>query len=118
MKLLAFILSLVSLPSFAFADIPTTPETISDIFTGFSIGNMSGLIPVLLLIAVVTFMSGVVKFVGAGDNEEKRQLGRQVMIYGIVTLFVMISLWGFVNILTNTFFGEEKGIPNYLPKLM
>jgi hypothetical protein len=98
-------------------DCNATPQTISDVFTCFSIGNMSGLIPSLLIIAVVTFMTGVIKYVGAGDNEEKRQAGRQVMIYGVITLFVMVSLWGFVNILTNTFFGEEKGLPNYLPQL-
>ncbi len=105
-------------PAIAFADIPTTPETISDIFTGFSIGNMEGLIPSLILIAVVTFFAGVLKFVGAGDNEEKRQSGRQVMVFGIVVLFVMVSYWGFVNILTDSFFNDEKGIPNYLPELL
>lgn len=112
------LLSAILSPSVALAvDCNATPQTISDIFTCFSIGNMAGLIPSLLIIAVITFMAGVVKYVGAGDNEEKRQAGRQVMIYGMITLFVMVSLWGFVNILTTTFFGEEKGLPNYLPKL-
>ena len=104
-------------PAIAFADIPKTPRTANDIFTGFSVSNLSGLIPVLILVGVVTFLSGILKYLGAGDNEEKRAAGRQVMMFGIVVLFVMVSYWGFVNILTNSFFGKTYGIPNYLPAL-
>lgn len=117
---LLLITSIVFLPHAVLAAVDCTarPRTVSDIFTCFSLGNMEGLIPALLLIAVVTFMAGVLKFVGAGDNEEKRQAGRQVMVFGIVVLFVMVTYWGFVTLATNTFFAEEKGIPNYLPKLL
>jgi phage-related holin len=105
----------VSIPSLVLA--AKTPETANQVFGILSFGNLDGLIPVLILAAVVTFMAGVVKFVGAGDNEEKRQAGRDVMIWGIVVLFVMVSIWGFVNILSNTFFGRTFGLPNYLPAL-
>ena len=107
------------LPSIAFGAVNCgNPQTVNQIFLCFSTGNMGGLIPVLILVGVVTFLSGIVRFVGAGDNEEKRQAGRQVMIYGIIILFVMVSIWGFVNILQQSFFGKNYGIPNYLPKLM
>lgn len=110
---------LVSLfgPVVAWADLPVTPETANQVFAGFSVGNLMGLIPVLVLVAVVTFIAGILQFLSAGDDAEKRQSGRKVMIYGIIILFVMVSIWGFVNILTQSFFGKDFGLPNYLPKL-
>ena len=79
---------------------------------------MSGLVPLLVLIGLVTFLSGVVGYVKAGDNEEKRAAGRQVMTYGIVVLFIMMAYWGFVGFFTQSFVGEDPKIPNYLPRLM
>ncbi len=115
-KILAIILFLT--PSVAFAEKPpVTPDTVTHIFTGFSVGNLEGLIPVLILVAVVTFIAGILQFLNAGDDAEKRSSGRKIMIYGIIILFVMVSIWGFVNILTQSFFGENYGIPNYLPNL-
>ncbi|MFA6158269.1 MAG: pilin [Candidatus Paceibacterota bacterium] len=37
------------------------------------------------------------------SSEEKREEGKNAIIYGIVGLFVMMSIWGFVNILEGTF---------------
>ncbi len=113
-KILSFIICL--LPGFAFAE-NAVPQTANQIFTGFSVGNLQGMIPVLILVGVVTFIAGILQFLNAGDDAEKRSSGRKIMIYGIIVLFVMVSIWGFVNILTQTFFGQNFGIPNYLPKL-
>ena len=41
----------------------------------------------------------------AGDNLEERQNARDLMIYGIVGILVMISLWGIIK-----FFGNALGI--------
>lgn len=95
-----------------------TPQVISDIFFGFSVGNLAGLIPALIAVALVTFLSGVVVFVGAGGDEEKRQNGRQVMIFGLIVLFVMIAFWGIVGLITKEFFGTSPKTPNYLPNFL
>lgn len=94
---------------------PSTPITINDIFYSFAYGNMKGFIPVLIAIALVVFFSGVAKFIGSGDNEEKRQSGRNIMVYGIIVLFVMFAFWGLVKIITQSFFLTDPTIPNYLP---
>jgi uncharacterized membrane protein YidH (DUF202 family) len=111
-----FLLTISFIPAIALAE-NVTPKVANQIFTDFSIGNLVGLIPVLILIAVVTFITGILRFLGAGDDAEKRSSGRKIMLYGIIILFVMVSIWGFVNILTQSFFGKNFGIPNYLPKL-
>jgi hypothetical protein len=110
-------LAMISFAPLAFADGAKTPKTINDIFIGFATGNLGGLIPTVVLVGLITFLAGVLKFVRAGDNEEKRASGRQVIIYGIIILFVMMAYWGFVRILTQSFFGADPKLPDYLPPL-
>lgn len=60
---------------------------------------------IILLIAfgVVFLLYGIVKYIGSADDEENRSKAKSIMIYGIIGLFVMVSFWGFVNILIITF---------------
>ena len=60
---------------------------------------------IILLIAlgVVFFLYGIVKYIGSTDDEENREKSKKIMIYGIISLFVMVSFWGMVNILVITF---------------
>ena len=67
-------------------------------------------VPLLIAVAVVIFLFGVVKYITAGGDEEKRKESRNVMIYGIVGLFVMVAVWGLVNVLISTF-GLENTVP-------
>lgn len=60
-------------------------------------------IPVLIGIAVLLFIWGVVTFVMAGDDAERRTQARNRIIWGVVSIFVILSVWGLVNILLNTF---------------
>ena len=64
-------------------------------------------IPLVLALALVYFLWGVFQFIMAGDNEEKKKVGKERMIWGIIALFVMVAVWGLVNILINTFFTES-----------
>mgnify|MGYP001577687411 CR=1 FL=1 len=54
----------------------------------------------LVSLAVVFFVYGVFKFI-VSEGEEK-QGGKELMFWGIVGLFVMVSLWGLVNVLQST----------------
>lgn len=62
------------------------------------------LIPIIISIALVLFLIGIVQYVTAGGDEEKRTAARGMIIFGIIALFVMVSVWGFVNVLVRTFF--------------
>lgn len=63
------------------------------------------LIPLIIGIAVLLFLIGVLRFVTAGGDEEKREAARHMIIFGIIALFVMVCVWGFVNILKSSIFG-------------
>lgn len=67
-------------------------------------------VPLLIAVGVVVFLYGVVKYITAGGDETKRKEGRDAIVYGIIGIFVMVSVWGLVWILLNTF-DLEKGAP-------
>jgi uncharacterized membrane protein YidH (DUF202 family) len=73
--------------------------------------TLNSVVPVLVGLAVVIFLFGVVKYIQAGDQAEKRDEGRQFMLYGIVALFVMVSIWGLVNVLSSTL-SLSNGLPS------
>ena len=67
---------------------------------------LNPIIGLLVGAALVIFLVGVVKYIAQGDKPEERSKGAAYMFYGIVGLFVMISVWGLVSILTKTFFSS------------
>lgn len=68
------------------------------------------LIILFLGLAIVYFLWGVLKYVRHGESESDRTEGIMMMTYGIVAIFVMISVWGLVTILINTF-GLDTRLP-------
>jgi len=60
-------------------------------------------VPLLFVIVTIIFMYGVMNYVWHGGDKTKRAEGLQYIIWGLVGLFVMFSVWGLVNILSATF---------------
>lgn len=111
--LLLIILIFLAAPAFA-ADFQTSDgaKGVLDLFANILLKYA---LPFVISLGMVLFLVGMVRFVGAGDNEEKRASGRAVMIYGIIVLFVMVAAWGLVAIFTQTFTGSKPTLPNFLP---
>ena len=61
------------------------------------------LIYLLFALAIVYFLYGVLTYVRKGGDEDDRRAGKDMMIYGIIALAVMVSVYGLVNLVTNTF---------------
>lgn len=88
------------------------------------IGGLFGLVgswvkmafPLVVSIAVVYFIWQVFQFAVAGDEEKKAQAKTQI-IWGIVGIFVMVSVWGLVGILQSTLgtSGVKADIGDQLP---
>ena len=88
-----------ALPLVSFAAV----ANISDVGT-FIINTINNVIvPVLFAIAFIVFIWGVFKtfVLGAGSDESKEQ-GKSLMLWGLIGFFVMVSVWGLVNILTGS----------------
>lgn len=69
------------------------------------------IIPLLFAVATVVFIWGIVMYV-IYDGGEKKERGHRFMIYGLIGLTVMFSVWGLVRILGSTF-----GVLNVIPQL-
>ncbi len=69
---------------------------------------IADLIPLVIGIAVLVFLWGLISYVTAGGDEEKRDAARNTIIWGIVIIFVMTAVWGFVRILETTFFNNTN----------
>lgn len=73
------------------------------------------IIPILVSIGLIVFLWGILKYVSSGDDEEKRNSGRNFMLYGVVGLFIMVSVWGLVAIINRTFGIGQGGAPSGIP---
>lgn len=71
---------------------------------------LKALLPVIIGVAVIVLMVGIIRYITAGEDEEKRTKARGLMIYGIIGLFVMVSVWGLVAFLGSAFGIERKEI--------
>jgi hypothetical protein len=49
--------------------------------------------------AVAVFVWGIVMFIGKAGDEKARIEGKRRMVWGIVSLFMLTSVWGFVALL-------------------
>ena len=82
---------------------PTSVRTLGQLLKAAACFINKLIIPLLFTVALAGFIYGVVTYVINAGNSEKRTEGSQFMIWGIVALFVMISVWALVGVVTNTF---------------
>ncbi len=76
------------------------------VFTNFenliqTIGNIiSDLVPILVTLAIVVFFIGLIQYIFKPDDKEK---SKKTMFAGIVSIFIMVSLWGIITLMQNVF---------------
>ena len=120
------VLSVLLVPMFALAQTIVGGISSSGSFLGISFGSGSGvatcssticgigntilylinsvLVPVLFAVAFIVFLYGIAKaYIFSAGSDTERTKGHKLILYGIVAFVVMISLWGLVNIVSNTF---------------
>ncbi len=73
---------------------------------------LNPLVVLLVGVAILVLTWGIVKYIGSGADATKRKEGGQLVAYGIFGIFIMLSIWGLVGLLTNTFFGESGPAKN------
>ena len=60
-------------------------------------------IPILITLALLYFLFGLGEYVLESHDDAKKTEGRNRMIYGVVALFVMVSVWGLVGVIASQF---------------
>lgn len=64
------------------------------------------LVSVLAALALVAFFIGLVRYVHAAGDAKGHAEGRERIIWSLIALFILFSIWGILNILSITFFGS------------
>lgn len=88
---------------------PTNFSELVDIF----INLIRAAVPVIYGLALLVFIWGLVKFIfRIGGDEKAVEDGKKLMFWGIIALFVMVSIWGIIALFYDDFgFSNSFGLP-------
>lgn len=100
----------VVLPGVAFGQFGEVNDFLDDVSSFIN----STLIPLVFAIALLIFIWGIFKyFILGGGDEEKREEGKQLMLWAIVGFVVMVSVFGIVNLVAGGLgFSDDENIQN------
>lgn len=102
-------LYLLPLTTFAF---PTNLQGVVSKFTEMGLV----IIPFLGAIAFLVFVLGVGKFIRSAGSEKDLKESKNLLIWGVIGLFVLVTIWGIIAFLQGEFgFGSTPGIPQIDP---
>lgn len=79
-----------------------------------SVGRLVSLaLPIVIALALLAFFWGLVGFLFGGP--EKKDDAKTMMIWGVVALFVMVSVWGLVRFIGTAFNITAEDSPQAVP---
>lgn len=82
---------------------PKNVSNLDGLLSWFHCMVVRALIPLLMGVATFSFIFGVFKFFLNPENVSKQADGKKYITWGLVGLFLMVSMWGIVGVFTNTF---------------
>ena len=62
---------------------------------------LNGVIGLFITLAIVVFSWGLIKYLWSIDNENAHE-GLKIMFWGLIAIFVMVSIWGIIRLLQST----------------
>lgn len=86
--------------TFQFA--PTAEASVITLVQSINRVIINPLIIFLFALAVVYFLYGLTRYFLYSDNEEVRKESKSQMIWGIIGMFIMVSVFGIMNLILNT----------------
>lgn len=82
---------------------------------GLIAGFLNALIGLFITLAIIVFFWGLITYLTHLGDDTKRKAGLMVMTYGVIALFVMVSIWGILRLLQNTFQVQNGNVQSILP---
>ena len=82
----------------AAVDLTAFGQTVNPIITHI----VYPIVALLFAVAVIAFVYGVLQIVLKGDDEEARKQGKSSILYGSIGMFIMVSAWGIIYLISNT----------------
>lgn len=120
MKITTSLLTLALLPLTAYAATDPTQgfNSLNDIVKTVTSGVLTSLVGLFAVAAMAAFFFGIVKFILAARNGVEKDMtnGKNFMLWGVIALFVMFSVWGIIKY-GQTIFGVT-GNDIVIPKIL
>jgi hypothetical protein len=73
---------------------------------GQIIGVINSLVVLLIGVAFVVFLWGCVRFLYKTGDTTTKAADRDILIWGLVAMFVCVSVWGILGLACSAFFGN------------
>jgi hypothetical protein len=83
---------------------------------GKFIDIINPILVLLVAVAMLVFFKGLVSFIAKSGDEKSHADGRNLMVWGLIALFVMISVFGILRMAYGEFgFNQPFKFPPTLP---
>lgn len=102
----------MSIPHIAMAQV-AIPANVKDFIGRISTNILNPLILLMFGLATLYFIYGVLQYIWNPDNAEARETGRQSMIWGVVGMFIMVSVFGIMRFLISSS-GADATLMDYV----
>ena len=96
---------LIALPSISFAAFNSIKNLLRDFKSILDL-----IVPIVFALALIFFFWGIAEFIRSAGDTKTLESGKNKMIWGIVGLFVMISIYGIIK-----YIGKSLGIETPIP---
>ena len=100
-------------PNVAEATPPTIPPSVLTFVGKISTEILNPIIAMMFAFAMAYFVYGVVSYIWNPDNEEAREKGRKSMFWGVIGMFIMVSVFGIMKFLIDSI-GADPTLMNYV----
>ena len=77
-------------------------SAISDLVTQFAL-IVAKVIPIVFALAIIYFFWGLIKLIRAAGDPKAASEGKSIMIYGVIAITIMVSIYGLVGWLQDSF---------------
>jgi hypothetical protein len=94
------------------------PATLTELITGYFLPIVNSLTVLFGMLALLVFFKGLASFIFKADDSKNHQAGKDLMIYGVIALFVMVSIFGILRFLYGDLgfaFSHPFGLPTFQP---
>ena len=102
----ALLLALLLLPTVALASAPRTFEELANLIVAI----LDSGVGLLVLAGIVIYFYGVSTNI-LKMSDEGGKTARAYFVWGILVIFIMVSIWGILDLLQNTLFGNNPYNP-------
>lgn len=73
----------------------------TDLLTKITSGIIEPFLGFLGAIAGMFFIWGLIDYIRGAENEDKRTTGKRHVVWGVIGLFIMVCVWGIIQIIEN-----------------